>query len=153
MQLEVGQAKGRDAWKWSRLEAKLPRPLSFVSCAVTQDKKCVILVGGVEGEFAYTDSIFVFDVDGGRVLRSAVKCPNKQHRFGAVILSQWSSTQAQHLISGYLRQSVGVTDCAMDVVSVIVLLLNAEYAHVVQCNKGHHWRILVADLIASAVPV
>eukprot|EP01084_Bolivina_argentea_P194407 333549_1 len=135
---------------WSKVETKLPKKLSFISCVVPQNQKYVILFGGVENEYNYADSIYVYDIDNNKILESKIKCPNKQNTFGAVIQSDFSNIQTELLIEGYLRNVFEVKNYPMDIVSVVKLLFNAEYVHLTQVNKGTHWKILVADLISKA---
>eukprot|EP01084_Bolivina_argentea_P181832 313987_1 len=136
--------------KWSKEKITLPNKLSQISCVLTQNKKYVILFGGVVDEYLYTDDIYIYDIDNNRILKSRVNCPNKQHRYGSVILSDYSNIQSQLLICGYLRQVFKINNFPLDVVSVIKLLFNAEYVHLIQCNKGTHWKILVAEIISNA---
>lgn len=140
--------------KWIKLnDISLPNRVSFVSSVLTQNKKYVILFGGIYDEYDYTDLIYIYDIDKNKIFESRIKCPNKQHRYGAVILSDLSIKQAQLLICGYLKINFKIINFPIDIVSVIKLLYNKEYVHLIQNNKGSHWKILVSDLVSNCKPI
>ena len=62
---------------------------------------------------------------------------------------QWELQASLQKYSQYLM--VTDIDIPLDIVWVIQLLLNREYLHLIQSDRGSHWRILVADIVSNAV--
>eukprot|EP01083_Nonionella_stella_P113961 336453_1 len=139
--------------KWNRLELTLPKKLAFIASVVTQNERYVILCGGEIGAETHTDAIYVYDIDKNELLQSRIKCPNARSKYGAAILSDYTPIEAQTLVSGYLRQCLKIKDFPLDIVWVIKLLINREYLHLLQSDRGTHWRIDIADIISNITPL